>query len=413
MNLFNKVKEKRNLETYTYNPVLGTFNTGVYSDYKTTKAMKLATVYRCVTLISSTFASLEILPYTIDKAGNGWKNVDYVSNLYNLLNVQPNKLMNSFAFKQKLVVDILLSGNAYVLIQRDKTGAVIELTLLNPYQVTVKVNSGDIKYEVRDSISGKIKNTYSNYEIAHITNYSEDGVVGKSVLDNACDVLGIAYDSEKSAKNWFTGFVGGILTPKVGVRIGDDQSIKAKADFQKSVADNPNGVTVLADAFEYQRLSQDPKTSQLLESRNFNQVMIASFFNVPPSLVFAQDQKFSTSEQESLSFLNNCIQPMIERIEAELFRKIYLPSEWNTSDLKANVDNLYRLDAAARADYYTKMFAMGVYTTNEIRAKLYCDRPVVGGNRAFTLVNYQPLDNLISEQVVSSDNSKQLDNKIK
>jgi methionyl-tRNA synthetase len=41
---------------------------------------------------------------------------------------------------------------------------------------------------------------------------------------------------------------------------------------------------------------------------------------------------------------------------SEFFRKLYLPSEWNTSDLKFNTENLLRTDSATRADYYTKLF---------------------------------------------------------
>jgi hypothetical protein len=59
------------------------------------------------------------------------------------------------------------------------------------------------------------------------------------------------------------------------------------------------------------------------------------------------------------------------------------------------------------------MFQIGAFTPNEVRSRINSEFPVEGGNRAFIQVNVQPVDNLISEQKVVSDTSKQIDNKLK
>jgi len=102
----------------------------------------------------------------------------------------------------------------------------------------------------------------------------------------------------------------------------------------------------------------------------------------------------------------------MEKIESEMFRKIFLPSEWNTTELKFDADGLMRLDATSRADYYSKMFQVGGITSNEIREKTNAGYPVKGGNRAFIQVNLQPTDKLISEQPTVNPDTP-IDNQVK
>jgi hypothetical protein len=82
------------------------------------------------------------------------------------------------------------------------------------------------------------------------------------------------------------------------------------------------------------------------------------------------------------------------------------------AELKFDVENIFRMDAATRATYFSTLFRIGGYTTNEIREKVNAPYPVKGGNRAFIEVNLQPTDALIAEQVnVNTD--APIDNQVK
>lgn len=381
------------------NAILGTFKFGAGSMYSANKATKLSTVYRCVELLSDSIASLPLNPYTYS---GDWKSIDYTSGLYNLLNVQPNAFMSAFMFKKLIVVRLLLQGNAYILIDRAANGTIRSLTLLDSNFVRVEIYQDDIRY-VNSSIT-KGNNIYDKSQIIHIMNYSEDGLTGISTLEYAANSLGIAYSSEEHAKNfWQSGAnLSGILRPVAGATLNPKQAAAAKASFLTQTSSDLGGtsgsVVVLGDGLEYQPITVNPKDSQLLESRQFNVQEICRFFSVPPSLAFSETGKFSTAEQQQVDYLNNSLTPKIEKIESEFFRKLFLPSEWDKKDLKFDVENIMRLDAAAQADYYSKMFTVGAYTPNEIREKRNANFPVKGGNRAFIQVNVQPTDALISEQ---------------
>jgi len=384
------------------NVVLGTLRIGGASSYNASKATKLSTVFRCVNLLSDAIASLPMNPYTYR---DNWKYINYDSGLYNVLNVQPNAFISAFMFKKMIICDMLLKdcGSAYIYIDRDvRTGRVISLSRLDPDFVRVEVVNNDIFYYY--SLLGANPKPYDKSQIIHLLNYSEDGVTGRSTLHYAADCLGVAYSSETHASNfWQSGAsLAGILRPKEGATMNTAQAKAAKTAFMAQIGTDvggkSGGIVVLGDGLEYQPISINPKDSQLLESRQFNVIEICRFFNVPPSLAFSETGKFSTAEQQSIDFLNNSLTPLIEKIESEFFRKLFLPPEWNTSELKFDVENIMRLDAVSRADYYSKMHQVGGFTTNEIREKLNANFPVKGGNRAFIQVNLQPTDALISEQ---------------
>jgi len=377
------------------NPIYGTIRFASAGTYTAAKATKLSTVYRCVNLLSDSIASLPLNPYTYD--GN-WKKINYTDGKYNILNVEPNPYMSAFMFKKFIVVHLLMRGNAYVFIDRDVRGKVLGLYLLNPDLVVVNLSGNTITYSYNGSA------VYDRSQIIHVINYSNDYVNGISTLQYAADSLGIAYSSESHAANFWNsgGNMAGVLAPKPGAKMSSTQAKDAKqAVIEQLSADlggKSNSIIVLGDGLEYQPISVNPKDSQLLESRMFNVNEICRFFGVPPTMAFSDSSKFSTAEQQSLDFLNNALTPLIEKLESEFFRKLYMPNEWDVSELKFDAENIMRLDAVSRADYYTKIYQVGGITSNEIREKTNAPFPVTGGNRAFIQVNLQPLDNLISEQ---------------
>jgi HK97 family phage portal protein len=404
----SKQKEKRSYDSYDEwtNPVLGTLSFWNNNTYTTAKALKLSAVYRATDLISSSVASLPLLPYKYE--GN-WKYIDYSNSLYNILNVQPNMFMSSFTFKKMIVLNMLLNGNAFISIDKDKNGKVLSLTLLSSDDIQIIAVNGDIKY--RSIATEKV---YDKSQIIHILNYSQDGLNGISTLSYAATTLNIYYEQDNHAKNfWQSGAnLSGILKPSVGVNMSKEKAVKAKSDFITALSSELGGksgsIVVLDSALDYSPISISPKESQMLEAKAFSVIDVARFFGVPPSLLFDQNNKYSTNEQQQLDYLNNALLPVLEKIENEMFRKLYLQSMWDYSDLKFDVENLLRTDANTRADYLTKLFNIGGFSVNEVREKVNAQFPVTGGGKCFIQTNLQPVDAL----VVTSDKNN-LDNKAK
>lgn len=393
----NKNTEKRGFE-YIYPFALQFAGNTTYSN---SKVLNLSAVYRCVQVISDSVAALPLEPFEL-KEGYKQKLTDIP--LYNLLTIEPNPAMGRYMFFKNIVAQLLLRGNAYILINR--VGTKIEgLQLLNADAVQIIIEPTDIKY--RHLLDNKV---YNKADIIHIMNYSDDGITGKSVIEHAVYSLQLSSDSEAHARGFFKGGANLAGFIKTTVALTKEKAEQLKTSFQNAFnpdAGNPNGIAILDNGMDYSPIGVKPSDSQLLETRKFNVVDICRFFGVHPSKAFdTSSSTYSNVENYQLAFLTDTLTPLLEKIENEFHRKLFLPSERNRIELKFDISNLLRADSITQADYYTKMFNLGAYTTNEIRKKIN-QPPVEGGDRAFIQVNVQPVNNLISEQ------KSQLDNKLK
>lgn len=305
-----------------------------------------------------------------------------------------------------IVVAVLLKGNAYILISRDsRSGEVTALNILNSDSVQIELSQDDIKY--RDTVSG---NVYDKSQIIHIMNYGSTMYKGESTISYMANALSISNNLENYFKSLTSSgmLVTGILKPVSGTNITPDKALKAKTSFTNAVNSvEANSVIVLDSGFDYQSISISPKDAKYLESTKLNSNTICKFFGVPPSMVYDEVGKYSTAEQAQIDYLNNTLSPIIEKIESEFFRKIYLQPDWNSKELKFDTTNLMRLDATTQANYFKTLFEMGAITVNEVREKNNAAYPAKDGNKHFISTNLQELGNLI----VNKDNS--IDNKLK
>ena len=117
MGLFNIFKKSQKAQEETeQRSAYDEFGVGLalnyngFSTYKTTQAMTLAAVHRCVNVIMNSVASLPVKLYVYDK--DGYRQ-ELHNNLSYLLSKRPNNKMNAYTFYGLIVKDILLSGNAY------------------------------------------------------------------------------------------------------------------------------------------------------------------------------------------------------------------------------------------------------------------------------------------------------------
>jgi len=411
---FNKRENTGIEEARSVNPITGTLRFAVFGNggnAMTISGMKLATVYRCVNLVSNSIASLPLIPYNYIKE---WKYIDRNSQIYNILNVQPNPFMSAFTFKKMIVVSVMLKGNAYIWIGRDnKTGNVTSLTLLNADNIIVTGATNDILY--RDTVNNV---TYDKSQIIHIMNYGQTMYRGDSVITYMLSTLttGTNLDNYMKSLSGSGMMVSGILKPVAGASITPTKAQAAKDTFNSTISSlDANSVIVLDSGFDFQQISISPKDAKYLESSKLNSNQICKFFGVPPSMIYDEVGKYATAEQSQIDYLNNTLMPIIENMESEFFRKIYLPTEWNTKELKFDTTNLMRLDAASQASYYGTLFGMGALTVNEVRDKINAAYPATNGNKHFISTNLQELDNLIVNQVKPSnqtDSTNQIDNKL-
>ncbi len=358
------------------------------------RPMLLSTVYRCVDVISDSVAQLPLETYLVDS--DGYKKQYKNHPVYSLMNVEPNENMTRSTFFKTLVASVLLTGNGYAYIERDPKGNVIQVHYIPSNNVQICwINDAQGIQRKRYRVTGYI-NLVEPIDMIHVLNFSYDGIIGVSTLTHARQTLGIATDSEAHAAGFFRGGgnATGVLTVD-GVRLNKEQKDQNYKEWEartNPVTGSPNGIVILEGNMKYSPISVSPKDSQLLESRQFNVVDICRFFSVSPVKAFdLSKSSYSTVEATQLAFLTDTVAPIITKIELELQRKLFKPSEQKSILIEFNTAALLRADKAAQSSYWQTMFNIGAATPNEVRRENNLPR-VEHGDSAFVQVNVQTLD---------------------
>lgn len=405
-------EEFRSVFNATFDPVMGGLSYSSYSGFQASKALSLSACYRAVNLIGDSISSLQLKVYSVDE--EGFKKEFNQHGLYQILGTQPNPNMSRFNFFKLIISSVLLRGNAYIKVYRGNNYEVTSLEFLNPDLVLISLNpKGEIKY----TISGQ-KGLLNDSDVIHIINFPQmNSLYGLSTITYASNSLEISYNSEIHAGNYFLGGANSAgflsttatLTPKQEADL--TQKFKNASNTQTG---NPNGITFMGGAgdIKLQTLGISPRDSQLLETRSFNVLDIARFFSVDPILLFSQSGTYNNNEQAQLSFISTTLLPIIEKIENEFTRKLILPSQRTSLELRFDLSNLLRADNNSRADYYTKLFNIGVMSSNQIAREL--NLPKIdsdGADKHFISTNLQDSDELIVDVTNSVDNKLVGDNK--
>lgn len=369
------------------------------NNYHAEYNMRISAVYRCVEVISDSVAQLPIDIYKLDPEGYKCKFINHLA--YDLLNSEPNEDMTRFTFMKTLVTSVLLTGNGYAYIDRDERGNALSMQFIpSTYVTIVYIQDEQGIQRKRYQVTG-FRLLVEPRDMVHVLNFSYDGIHGISTLKHAADTLRLSSDSEAHARGFFSGGgnMSGILSVIEG-RITEVQKkdiLKAWKDTFNSSGGTSNSVAVLTGNMRYDPITVNPAEAQLLETREFNVIDICRFFGVSPVKAFdLSKSSYSTVEATQLAFLTDTLAPMLEKIELELKRKIFLPSEKRYIEVKFDTSELLRADMAALAQYTNTMFQNGGMTINENRKKNNLP-PVEGGDTTFVQVNLQPLADAINK----------------
>lgn len=362
------------------------------------KPMLLSTVYRCVDLISDSVAVLPLKTYLLDEGG--FKKEYKTHPAYMILDLEPNEDMTRFVFFKTLMASVLLTGNGYAYIERDRNLNLLQLIYIPTSQVTiVYIADKNGIMRKRYQVVG-FKELVEPKDMIHVLNFSYDGIIGVSTLTHARQTLGIATKSEEHASGFFEsgGAVSGILTVE-GKRLDKGQKDQIYETWDERMSQHPNGIAVLEGNMKYQPITVSPKDSQLLESRQFNVVDICRFFSVSPVKAFdLSKSSYSTVEATQLQYLTDTALAVITKIEQEINRKVFLRSERGRIIAEFDTSAILRTDKAAQAAYWKDMFYVGAASPNEIRRENNLSR-VDNGDKVFVPVNTQTLDNALMQKM--------------
>lgn len=356
------------------------------------QAMRLAAVYRCVSVLSGSVASL---PLQLKRKTNGYFAVDEKNHLNYLLTKRANKKMTAFDTIANAVVRMKNAGNAYIY-PKYRAGEIDELILLSPGSVTYDKLLD--MYLVSDMINN-IFETLDSDEIIHLRNMSLDGgYTGVSTIYYGSKVFSVnaaedaqSYETFKPGSS-YSGFVSGENATVKGFGEYQDSQLETVGKRVQKQLQSGDRVFWLPEGMKFNQLSMSMADMQLMEAKKFSVLDICRFYGVHPDKAFAgQSQNYKASEMSQVQFMTDTLQPLLRQIENEFTVKLIPESLSDKYRIEFDVEAFYQTDLETMATWMEKNIQYGSITVNEWRKNH--GRPAVeGGEVAMMSCNVAPIN---------------------
>jgi HK97 family phage portal protein len=340
-------------------------------------AYEIVAFFAAVSLISDTISTLPV---------DAFKRIDGERSPYRpkpLWIEQPDVDTTRQAHYGAVVSSLLVYGNSYTRVFRDKRGDVVNLVALDP-----------TKMEIRRSAIGRKIFVYADEpkpltsdEVIHIIDLAVPGsLTGLSRVDKLKDALGVATALQSYAARFFSNgaSTNGIIEYPGELTAEEARDLRDGFDSRHRGLRKAHKTGVLSGGAKYVNTSVSNDQAQFLDSRRFAVEEVARAFNIPLHMLGIPDTaSYASVEQNNLQFISHTLRPILEKLEWAYSR--ILP---NGAFIKFNFSALLRGDLQSRYQAYSIATQAGFKSINEIK-KLE-DEPLVEGGDAFRV----PLANI-------------------
>lgn len=413
MAIFDFLRKKpqeviRNTEERSLSVALGFNGT---SSFVTTQSMRLSAVYAATNMISNSVALLPMKIITVE----GGRKKELEHPLTKVLNLKPNNKYNHFNFIKLLIESVILKGNGYAYIERDENLNVVALHYIDADYVTPNIQAdGSVKYIVNG-----MPQAVDAVNMIHLYQHLDITYRGISTIKYADLTLHGAHAAESHSENFFKSGAGLMGVLKSNAPMTNEQKKQCAESWRMSISNTQGGgVAILPQGLDFQAIAISPEDSQLLETRKYNVVEIARFFNISPVKLFDfTNVSYSTLEQTSLSYLQDTILPFTQLMEDEFNLKLFKPSEVGRLKVDFDYTGMVQTDKKTEVEYYTKLLTNGVVTVNDVRTRLgFEPSQEEGADKHWMQISYATIENIASGAYIKQTDQTQgqkVDNKVK
>ena len=337
-------------------------------------ALQIATVYACVRLLADSVAQLPLHLYKIEDDERSVKAKEH--SLYKILYRQANSEMTSFSFREVMMTQLLLWGNAYAQIVRDGRNNILGLYPLLPENVEIDRDDKGTLYYIYHAYTDEVpgdKNKdiiFRREEILHIPGLGFNGLVGFSPIAMMKNSLGATLAVEKYGSVFFKNGaqpVGVLEHPGI---LKNPEKLRENWTEIYGGAKNAHKVAILEEGMKYSPISLPPEDTQFISTREFDVEEICRIFRVPPHMVQSLKRAtFSNIEHQSIDFVVHTLDPWLVRIEQAIIKDLLTENEKEIYYPKFNVDGLLRGTIETRMKAYSTGITNGFISPNEARQK--------------------------------------------
>ena len=316
-------------------------------------ALGVSAVLGAVSLLADSVASMPLRCYAIDKDGKR-----IMRPLPDVL-ANPDPESNTYELIHQVVASLALHGNAYVKIDRDRSGNMIGLVPLHPYQMQV-MPTGDQtgrKYL-------HLGNEMVREDMLHLRWFTPpQSLVGVSPLNQTRNLVGLSIAMDRHLAQFYGegGTPSSVLETDQKLTLDQARIIQGTWEATHRRHRRP---AVLSDGLKWRPITTSAADNQMIATREQLIRDIARIFRIPSHLIGASGdpQTYQNVEQASLNFLTHTIHPWLRRIEIALSTILD-----KGDDVAFDTSTLLRVDALTRANVNLLNIQMGARTPNEVR----------------------------------------------
>ena len=288
--------------------------------------------WAAITKIASTIASLPLKVY--QRRADGGREELRNDPLWYLLHDEPNSEMDSFTFQEMMIAWWVNYGNAVAEIERfdadDPDSPVIGLWPIHPTRVRFKRMDGDIRYFIRNKGTSSETELASHQVLNIVGPLSSDGIVGRGVIEVACESIGIGLAIEKHQGSFFGNgtMVSGILShPRKPSKEARDNMRREWREVHQG-AEKHFKTAMLWEGVSFTPTGSDAERSQMIESATFRVSDMARAYDLPPhTLKELSHATFSNIDAQQISLVVDSYTPRLVRMERAMKRQLLTERE--------------------------------------------------------------------------------------
>lgn len=353
-------------------------------------ALGIAALWAGVDIYCSLSATLPRCLYKREQ-GKLQKDLQHPASI--LINHMPEDEYVPFDFRYSMRYNALMRGGAGAEIIRDRNGNPVRLRLMRygctPYKPFK--NSDLIYYDNEDGT------TYQPEDVYFIPGIMvRDGNKGMSLLDVFREKFGVDLSHRQMISKFLKQgpLIGGVYTTNRKLDKGMKISIKESFSEHFGGSQNAGSIYPIGNAENFKQFQPvNFAQGQMVEMANFSIEEVARILRMPVSLLQSLTKpSYNSLEQMFTQWKVTTLDPMFTREDQECNKKLLRRSELGVKYFETQIDGLMWSTAKERAEYWWKLWQMGMYLTNDGRKYLNFN-PVEGGDEPMVQVNMTTLKN--------------------
>ena len=340
-----------------------------------TSVLGLASVYRAVSLIAGSIASLPMRTLVTNAEGH----TDRAKSFLDTPAGPGTDALTAFEFKEVVLVNLLLHGNAYLAHVYGGAGQIVGLLPIHPLAVTPEIHSDTgLKYFTVSLADGTQRVLFSD-QLTHIPALSTDGIKGLSPISLARNVFATSMAADQAAARMFGNgmMVSGIVTPEEDLTAEEATTIKSDLRQRIQGTNNAGDIAVINRKLKFQQWSLSAEDAQFLQSRAFQVEEVARWFGLQPMHLGQTDKQTSWGtgvQEQNRGLARYVLEPWTTRIQERLSRLL-------TGAKKCEFDYtaFVQPDPETEIGLLIEQVGAGLLTVNEAR-KIRNLPPLPGGD---------------------------------